>query len=122
MREALTMKQYEPPYTLQQIRDNYPETVYQKLASCPIHRWRAETGIELIHREPTLEDLNRIWANWQLMTPEEKHTSDVKSIELFGVDNETHYLMLVDEYDPFAQKDLNEYEVAKWNELRKLMY
>ena len=122
MREDVMMNQYEPPYTLQQIRDNYPETVYRELASCPIHRWRAETGIELIHREPTLDELNRIWANWQLMTPEEKSMSDDKSIELFGVDNETHYLMLVDEYDPFAQKDLNEYELAKWDDLRKLMH
>ena len=118
------MREYEPPYTLQQIRDNYPEDVFQELAKCPIHRWRAETGIELVHREPTLDELNRIWANWQLMTPEEKAISDQKSIELFGVDNETRYLMLIDDYDPYTSAEhgkLNAKDVSKWNDLRKMI-
>lgn len=116
-----SIQEYDPPYTLEQIRDKYPKKVYDELASCPIHRWRAVTGIELVHREPTLDELNRIWSNWQLMTPEEKRISDDKSIQLFGIDNETHYFMLIDEYDPFVQKDLSEYEVTRWNELRKMI-
>ena len=96
------IKQYEPPYTLEQIRAKYPEKVYKELASCPIHRWRAVTGIELIHKEPTIEELKRIWNNWQLMSDEEKKISDQRSIQLFGMVNETHYLTLIDEYDPFA--------------------
>lgn len=115
------IKQYEPPYTLEQIRDKYPEKVYKELAACPIHRWRAVTGIELIHKEPTIEELKRIWNNWQLMSAEEKTISDQKSIQLFGMDNETHYLTLIDEYDPFASKDIDDAEIRQWNNLRKMM-
>ena len=86
--------QYEPPYTLQQIKEKYPEVVYLKLANDPVHRWRAETGIELIHKEPTEEELDRIWENWQLMTDEMKEESDIKSLELFGCTNEQHYNFL----------------------------
>ena len=50
---------YDPPYTLDQIKANYPENIYVKLANDPIHRWRAETGIELIHKEPTEEELEQ---------------------------------------------------------------
>jgi len=68
--------EYEPPYTLDQIKANYPENIYNKLASCPIHSWRAKTGIELIHKEPTQDELDRIWKNWQLMPQEMKDKSD----------------------------------------------
>ena len=90
--------QYEPPYTLEEIRANYDDKTYQELASDPVHRWRAVTGIELIHREPTYQELYRIWQNWQLMDDEEKMISDQKSVELFGIDNETHFYQLQDEY------------------------
>lgn len=90
---------YDPPYTLQQIKDHYDDATYKKLASDPIHRWRAETGIELIHHEPSYEELQRIWKNWQLMSDKEKIMSDQKSIELFGVDNETHFYQLQDQYE-----------------------
>ena len=83
--------QYEPPYTLQQIKAKYPKHIYKKLANDPVHRWRAETGIELIHKEPTKEELNRIWKNWQLMPQKMKDISDKKSIELFGCTNTKHY-------------------------------
>lgn len=83
--------QYKPPYTLEQIKAHYPENIYVKLASDPVHRWRAETGIELIHKEPTEEELDRIWKNWQLMPQEMKDISDKKSIEMFGCTNAEHY-------------------------------
>lgn len=105
MRELLTLaygnKQvrestdnYDPPYTLAQIKANYPDDVYLKLANDPVHRWRAETGIELIHKEPTDTELERIWKNWQLMSSEQKDISDEKSLELFGVTNNEHYRAL----------------------------
>lgn len=40
---------------------------FKKLDS--VHRWRALTGIELIHREPFLNELERIFKNWKLMDP-----------------------------------------------------
>ena len=89
-----TNEEYEPPYTLAQIKANYPEDIYRKLASCPIHRWRAENGIELIHKEPTDEELDRIWRNWQLMPQDMKDRSDEKSLELFGMTNSEHYRQL----------------------------
>ena len=89
---------YEPPYTLAQIKQNYPDKIYQKLLNDPVHRWRAESGIELIHKEPTFDEFQRIYKNWQLMTPEQKKLSDSKSIEIFGVDNITHYKQLLKTY------------------------
>ena len=61
------------------------------LANDPVHKWRAETGIELIHKEPTEEELDRIWKNWQLMPQNMKDISDKKSIEMFGCTNAEHY-------------------------------
>jgi hypothetical protein len=56
----------------------------------PVHLWRAETGIELIHKEPTIEEQKRIWRNWNEMSDEMKKKSDAKSTELFGKDNASH--------------------------------
>ena len=55
------------------------------------------------------------------MSDEEKKISDQRSIQLFGMDNETHYLTLIDEYDPFASKDIDDAEIQQWNNLRKMM-
>jgi hypothetical protein len=75
-------EKYDPPYPLNKLPKH--------LRNDPVHRWRAETGIELIHEEPTWEEFQRIQRNWKLMTPEQKKMSDAKSLELFGVDNATH--------------------------------
>ena len=83
--------QYDPPYTLEQIKAKYPEHIYNMLANDPVHKWRAETGIELIHKEPSQEELDRIWKNWQLMPQDMKDISDKKSIEMFGCTNAEHY-------------------------------
>ena len=83
--------QYDPPYTLEQIKARYPEHIYNMLANDPVHKWRAETGIELIHKEPTEEELDRIWKNWQLMPQDMKDISDKKSLEMFGCTNAEHY-------------------------------
>ena len=73
---------YDPPLAL----DKLPE----HLKSDPLHRWRAEHGIELIHEEPSWEEFERIRNNWNLMTPEQKALSDAKAVELFGLGNEDH--------------------------------
>ena len=83
--------------------------MYDKLSRCPIHRWRAETGIELIHKEPTEEELERIWKNWQQMPQKMKDISDRKSLELFGCTNAKHYAKLkneqVNEEEDIANND-----------------
>lgn len=63
-----------------------------------VHRWRALTGIELIHKEPSLNELERIFNNWKLMDPLMKKISDKKSIELFGITNIEHYELLKNKY------------------------
>lgn len=93
-----------------------------KLANDPVHKWRAQTGIELIHKEPTFEELERTWKNWSLMTDEMKRFSDEKSIELFGVDNETHYYQLQDEYDDFSKRDISDEDFKSWRDVQKLFY
>lgn len=80
---------YQRPYTTAEIKKFYPDKASVLLRD-PSHLWRAETGIELIHKEPTLDEQKRIWQNWNEMTDEMKFQSDEKSMELFGKDNTTH--------------------------------
>jgi hypothetical protein len=82
------MKEYERPYTYDEIVKHYGKYIADKLANDPAHKWRMDTGIELIHKEPDLDEQKRIWENWQLMSDEDRQKSDEKCIELFGMTNE----------------------------------
>ncbi len=84
---------YQRPYNIEEIKLNYPKQA-DFLLNDPVHLWRAETGIELIHEEPTREELKRIWDNWNEMTDAMKDFSNKKSLELFNIDNEQHYKFL----------------------------
>ena len=88
---------YNPPYNIEDIKEFYP-TQAEELLNDPAHLWRAETGIELIHKEPTFEEQERIWNNWQEMTKEMKARSDVKSLELFGKNNAAHHEEIMREW------------------------
>ncbi len=81
---------YQRPYNKEKIKKLYPDLA-KKLLNDPVHLWRAETGIELIHPEPTLEEQERIWNNWNQMSDEMKKKSDEKSLEFFGMTNNEHY-------------------------------
>lgn len=81
---------YRKPYTIEEIKKNYPDKARSLLVD-PIHLWRAKTGIELIHKEPTSLEQDRIWENWFWMSDEMKKISDRKSLELFGIDNQSHH-------------------------------
>lgn len=94
-----THESYERPYTLDQIKQKYGQETYDKLRNDPVHKWRAETGIELIHKEPTRDEFERIVKNWKLMSDEDKKKSDEKSKELFGNSNERRINLLRKEYD-----------------------
>ena len=85
---------YSPPHPV----DRLPE----HLRDCPVHRWRAETGIELIHREPDVDELKRIMMNWYDMDDDRKAESDIKSNELFGKSNEDHYKDLLPQHEKQA--------------------
>ena len=91
---------YEPPYTARQMLDaGYSPELVRRLMADPVHRWRADTGIELIHKEPDLREALRVWVNWNRMTAAAKRRSDRKSIVLFGVDNKTHFERLRPTYE-----------------------
>lgn len=96
---STSLEKYEPPYNEEQMREHgYSEEIIERLKNDPVHSWRMETGIELIHREPTRTELKRIWKNWQQMTPDQKRISDRKCRELFGCDNKTLYEYLLPQY------------------------
>lgn len=92
-------EEFDPPYNEQQVRDNYGEETYRRLIKDPAHLWRMRTGIELIHKEPSKDELERIWANWQLMSDKQKLISDKKSIQLFGKTNAENYNELIKLYE-----------------------
>ena len=95
----VSLEQYEPPYNEEQLREHgYSEEIIERLKNDPAHSWRMETGIELVHREPTRTELKRVWKNWQQMTPDQKRISDRKCRELFGCDNKTLYEYLIPQY------------------------
>jgi hypothetical protein len=90
---------YDPPYTFPQMREaGYAEYVIRRLMSDPSHQWRADTGIELIHKEPTLEEQERIYRNWLAMDHLLKQQSDLKSFELFGMSNLSHHDVIMKEW------------------------
>lgn len=64
-----------------------------------MHKWRSDTGIELVHREPDEAELRRIIANWKLMTILQKRLSNKRSRELFGKTNLAHARELLREYN-----------------------
>lgn len=100
--------EYDPPLPFDQLPDH--------LKDDEVHVWRAKHGIELIHKEPTLEELERIWENWNLMSTEQKIISDNESIRLFGMNNKEHYEKLKSEYNnDISLKDVKTpEELLKW--------
>ena len=91
-------KKYDPPYSAKEVKEKYGEELFKRLSNDPAHKFRMDTGIELIHKEPTLQELVRIGENWCLMNKDMKIISDKKSIELYGMSNEDHYRILINEY------------------------
>jgi len=85
---------YDPPMSV----DDIKAKGMAHLLDDPVHKWRAESGIEMVHKEPTLKELMRIWHNWQRMTPEQKAQSDEKSKELFGMSNAERFKELLEGY------------------------
>ena len=94
-----SLEQYQPPYNQQQMRQNgYSQETIQRLKRDPVHKWRMQTGIQLIHKQPTKSQLERIWKNWQLMTPQQKTKSNQKCMQLFGITNQVLYGYLIPQY------------------------
>lgn len=89
---------YLAPYTYNEIVENYGEQLAQRLAKDPVHKYRMDSGIELVHQEPTIEELDRIYANYRAMPVRMKRLSNAKSKQLFGINNRDHYYRLREEY------------------------
>ena len=89
---------YDRPYSKNEVIENSGMEKYLELSEDPAHKFRMDTGIELIHREPTKQELIRIYKNWLKMDKYKKRISDEKSIELFGMDNVSHFMILITEY------------------------
>ena len=98
-KKTKTNEGYELPYSLDTIKQKYGDEAYRKLRDDPVHRFRAETGIEVIHKEPTRDEFERIVKNWDLMTPEQKKQSDEFSNKIFGNNNKNRVDLLRREYD-----------------------
>lgn len=98
--ENTTLENYEAPWDVETLKKKGLE----RLLKTPWHLWRAETGIELIHKEPTIDEFFRIWNNWQKMSSEMKKKSDEKSKELFGMTNKEHFEALLKEYNKDTPK------------------
>lgn len=92
-------EEYSPPLTKEEMeKAGYDSRMIDALMKDPVHRWRAETGIELIHLEPTFKEQMRIWKNWCLMPEELQKKSNEKAIELFGVPNREMHLRCLDKW------------------------
>ena len=59
-----------------------------------INQWIQENGIELVHQTPTKQEMEEIGMRWQKMSKKKQKISDKKSIELFGMTNEQHHVVL----------------------------
>lgn len=96
---VLTLRKtdYERPYKLSFIKEHYPKKVYEMLKKDRVHSWRAQTGIEVIHLEPTKDEQTRIFKNWKLMTAPMKKRSDEFCKQIFGVTNLENHEIVKDE-------------------------
>jgi Rad3-related DNA helicase len=58
------------------------------------YEWASENGIEMVYPTNTKDELEQLWKRWQELSPQQKRLADQKSIELFGMDNASHYEIL----------------------------
>ena len=96
---ALLESKYSRPYNRKEIETKYGKNKLDQLMKDEAHRFRADTGVELIHQEPTKDELERIMKNWKLMNGVDKKKSDDMSYKLYGMSNEEHYNQLIDIYN-----------------------
>lgn len=75
----------EEPLQIVQYKDNSIE--YAK-------EWAASSLRVIIIPTQTLDELEELWVNFKSTIRKQQRESDWKSIELFGVDNQTHYNIL----------------------------
>lgn len=111
--DIVNESKYEPPYSEEEVKEKYGIDVYNRLSKDPAHAYRMKTGIELIHKEPSKEELERIWKNWNNMSHNQKIKSDKKSIELFGKTNKENYEELINLYvnEAYNSKGYTDYMV-----------
>lgn len=120
LKESTGTNIYSRPYTRKEILDNYGKDIHDKLMKDPAHAFRADTGIELIHQEPSKDELDRIMDEWNKMSNSDKKKSDEMSIKLFGKDNKSHFKELITIYESssklqsFKRILMNKLSIAKY--------
>lgn len=101
-------EEYEKPYDIKILKEKYP-----KLLDDPVHKWRAKTGIELIHKEPDFQEQKRIFYNWLVMSKSLQEKSDNKSKQLFdGMTNLEHHNAIME----YNWHDENYFELADFRQ------
>jgi hypothetical protein len=90
---------YEEPKSFAQIADKDGSRQAIELAKDPVQKFRMESGIEVIYPTKSVKEQVKLYNNWKLLTPEQKITSDKKSKEIYGLDNETHHKKLLKELE-----------------------
>lgn len=106
---------YSPPLDIKILKQKYPHLLKDEA-----HVYRAKTGIELIHKEPSEKEQRRIWKNWNLMSDKMKKESDKKSIELYGVTNKEHHYSIMKESTTLNNIPSDVlFESEYWNKRRK---
>lgn len=97
-------QKYQKPYGIEILKEKYP-----KLLKDPVHKWRAKTGIELIHKEPDFQEQKRIFYNWIIMPKKLQEESDKKSESIFHCTNlENHNWIMENEWHDQNYFQLND--------------
>lgn len=92
----------------EQIEDdavNYADIDYPPCATDQAFEWSADTLLYIIRPRLTLDELDDDWTKFNSMNDKQKRDSDAKCIELFGIDNYTHYQYL---RSFFLKQDIND--------------
>jgi hypothetical protein len=80
-------EKYERPWSYDDVVNHRGPEIADKLKNDAVHSWRMETGIELIHKEPTPNEFLRICKNWNAMSDDQKKKSDEASLRYLGITN-----------------------------------
>lgn len=75
---------------------NYPLSSNVKVELAK--EWERDSMKSIIYPVATLEELEELWKNFELMTVTFRRISDTKSVELFGITNQEHYEKLKSEF------------------------
>jgi len=95
-------------YIKEEVQDdyiNFDDIHYPEWAGELAEKWGLDSMRTIIYPVSNLEKLEDLWIKFNSMTHKAKRESDWKSIELFGINNKTHYDFLKSK---FLKQDIKE--------------